>query len=139
MTRLQDPIKQTVDSLLDIDCKVVSKSKKTLDQKDLFVKFVNEIEGAIIRSNIAFTDLGLDLGSYEDTFFNIIDTLLVMRFGHQGAQIISEYLWERTAGEEVSGFEINDSKGNTIILNDAKDLWTYLLSTNPKLLDDEEG
>lgn len=28
MSRFQDPIKQTVDLLLDIDCKVITKSKK---------------------------------------------------------------------------------------------------------------
>lgn len=139
MSRFQDPIKQTVDLLLDIDCKVVTKSRKTLDQKDLFIKFINEVEGAIIRSNIAFTDLGLDLGSYEDTFFNIIDNLLVMRFGHEGAEIISQFLWDRTSGDEVDGFEVKDQSGNSIMLNDAKDLWTYLASINPKLLDDEEG
>lgn len=139
MTRFQDPIKQTVDFLLDVDCKVITKNKKSLEQKDLFVKLINEVEGAIIRSNIAFMDLGLDLGSYEDTFFNIIDTLFVMHFGPQGAEIISQYLWERTASDEVSGFEITDSSGNSIILNDAKDLWAYISSINPKLLDGEEG
>ena len=139
MTRFQDPIKQTVDLLLNVDCKVVTKTKKTLDQKELFIKLINEIESTIIRSNIAFTDLGLDLGSYEDSFFNIIDSLLVMHFGSQGAEVISQFLWERTSGEEVSGFEIKDSSGNSIILNDAKDLWAYITSINPKLLDEEEG
>jgi hypothetical protein len=139
MTRFQDPIKQTVDLLLDVDCKVVTKSKKSLQQKDIFVKLINEIEGAIIRSNIAFTDLGLDLGSYEDSFFNIIDSLLIMRFGPEGAEVVSQYLWDRTSGDDVDGFEIKDNSGTSIILNDAKDLWAYLASINPKLLDDEEG
>ncbi len=139
MSRFQDPIKQTVDLLLDVDCKVITKTKKTLEQKELFIRLINEIESTIVRSNIAFTDLGLDLGSYEDSFFNIIDSLLVMHFGSQGADIISQFLWERTSSEEVSGFEIKEPSGNSIILNDAKDLWAYITSINPKLLDEEEG
>ncbi len=139
MSRFQDPIKQTVDLLLDVDCKVITKTKKTLEQKELFIRLINEIESTIVRSNIAFTDLGLDLGSYEDSFFNIIDSLLVMHFGSQGADIISQFLWERTSSEEVSGFEIKEPSGNSIILNDAKDLWAYITSINPKLLGEEEG
>lgn len=139
MSRFQDPIKQTVDLLLDVDCKVVTKTKKTLEQKELFIRLINEIESTIVRSNIAFTDLGLDLGSYEDSFFNIIDSLLVLHFGSKGAEIISQFLWDRTSGDEIDGFEIKDQSGNSIILNDAKDLWAYITSINPKLLDEEEG
>jgi hypothetical protein len=138
MTRLQDPIKETVDSILNVDSTKVVINKKRIPRKELFTAIVTNIEKVANRSNLAFLDLNLDLSTFEDAYYAIIDGLILMHFGYKCGEIISFYINERTVDEEVTGCKFEDADGNTIELKNAEDLWNYLIFLNPKLLDEEE-
>jgi hypothetical protein len=138
MTRLQDPIKETIDSILNVDSTKVVINKKRIPRKELFTAIVTNIEKVANRSNLAFLDLNLDLTTFEDAYYAIIDGLILMHFGYKCGEIISFYINERTVDEEVTGCKFEDADGNTIELKNAEDLWNYLIFLNPKLLDEEE-
>jgi len=141
MIRFQDPIKETVDSILNVDSTRVVVSKKRIPRKELFTAIINNIEKVANRSNLAFLDLNLDLTTFEDAYYAIIDGLILMHFGYRCGEIISYYINERTVDEDVTGckiFKFEDADGNTIELKNAEDLWNYLIFINPKLLDGEE-
>jgi hypothetical protein len=138
MTRLQDPIKETVDSILNVDSTKVVVNKKQIPRKELFIAIVNNIEKVANRSNLAFLDLNLDLSTFEDAYYAIIDGLILMHFGYKCGEIISFYINERTVDEEATGCKFEDANGNTVSLQNAEDLWNYLIFVNPKLLDEEE-
>jgi hypothetical protein len=138
MTRLQDPIKETIDSILNVDSTKVVINKKRIPRKELFTAIVTNIEKVANRSNLAFLDLNLDLSTFEDAYYAIIDGLILMHFGYKCGEIISFYINERTVDEEVTGCKFEDADGNTIELKNAEDLWNYLIFLNPKLSDEEE-
>jgi hypothetical protein len=139
MIRLQDPIKETVDSILKVDSKKTLLLKKQVPRKELFIAIINNIEKVANRSNLAFMDLSLDLSTFEDAYYAIIDGLILMHFGFKCGEIISFYINERTIDEEANGCEYTDANGKTFVLNNAEDLWNYLIFLNPSLLNEEEG
>jgi len=57
-----------------------------------------------------------------------------MHFGHELAEIISFYIWERvTPDGSVNALLAED--GTEIVLNNPYDLWTLLCTMNPKLVE----
>jgi hypothetical protein len=126
-------VQGAIDELLNVKS-VVRRKKKTEQnkKKDLFIHAINNLEHTIIRTNIAFTDFGIDYSNYDDLFFAVIDALLLMNFGKDSAELISFYLWDRT-NPDGSINPIFDENENEIILKDAHQLWDLLCKLNPKI------
>ena len=126
-------VQTAVDGLLNIKS-VVRRRKKTEQnkKKEMFTQIINGLEEAIIRSNIAMIDFGLDYSAYDETFLNVIDSLLYMNFGKDAAELISYYLWDRM-NPDGSINPIFDEDEKEIILQDAHELWELLCKLNPKL------
>jgi hypothetical protein len=126
-------VQTAVDGLLNIKS-VVRRRKKTEQnkKKEMFTQIINGLEEAIIRSNIAMIDFGLDYSAYDETFLNVIDSLLYMNFGKDAAELISYYLWDRM-NPDGSINPIFDEDDKEILLQDAHELWELLCKLNPKL------
>lgn len=126
-------VQTAVDGLLNIKS-VVRRKKKTEQnkKKEMFTQIINGLEEAIIRSNIAMVDFGLDYSAYDETFLNVIDSLLYMNFGKDAAELISYYLWDRV-NPDGSINPIFDEEDQEILLKDAHELWELLCKLNPKL------
>lgn len=126
-------VQTAVDGLLNIKS-VVRRKKKTEQnkKKEMFTQIINGLEEAIIRSNIAMVDFGLDYSAYDETFLNVIDSLLYMNFGKDAAELISYYLWDRV-NPDGSINPIFDEEEQEIVLRDAHELWELLCKLNPKL------
>ena len=115
-------VQTAVDGLLNIKS-VVRRKKKTEQnkKKEMFTQIINGLEEAIIRSNIAMIDFGLDYSAYDETFLNVIDSLLYMNFGKDAAELISYYLWDRM-NPDGSINPIFDEDDKEILLQDAHEL-----------------
>ena len=126
-------VQTAIDGLLNIKC-VVRRRKKTEQnkKKEMFVQIINGLEETIIRTNIAMIDFGLDYSAYDETFLNVIDSLLYMNFGKDAAELISYYLWDRM-NPDGSINPIFDEDDKEILLQDAHELWELLCKLNPKL------
>jgi len=126
-------VQTAIDGLLNIKS-VVRRKKKTEQnrKKEMFIQIINGLEEAIIRSNIAMVDFGLDYSSYDETFLTVIDSLLYMNFGKDAAELISYYLWDRV-NPDGSINPILDEEDNEIVLKDSHELWELLCKLNPKL------
>ena len=126
-------VQTAVDGLLNIKS-VVRRRKKTEQnkKKEMFTSIINGLEEAIVRSNIAMIDFGLDYSAYDETFLNVIDSLLYMNFGKDAAELISYYLWDRM-NPDGSINPIFDEDDKEILLQDAHQLWELLCKLNPKL------
>jgi len=126
-------VQTAVDGLLNIKS-VVRRRKKTEQnkKKEMFTQIISGLEEAIIRSNIAMIDFGLDYSAYDETFLNVIDSLFYMNFGKDATELISYYLWDRV-NPDGSINPIFDEDDQEIILEDAHQLWELLCKLNPKL------
>jgi hypothetical protein len=77
-------------------------------------------------------ELKLDFSSHNDNFFNIIDKLLVLKYGKEVAELINFYVYDRI-NPDGSMNGMTDRKGNDIILNNINDLWNIVIKINPSI------
>lgn len=124
-------IQLAINKLLGVKSLIRRKKKSRIDKKkELFTTIINSIEQIVNRQNLMYAELNLDLSNYDESFLDVIDALIYLHFGKEGAELISYYLWDRL---DPSG-DINplmDEAGKEIILESAQDLWNLLIRTNP--------
>ena len=119
-------IKQSLQDILNVDFKVKRKKKTELDiQKDLFFKIIISLEKLNMRSNVLTVDLDIDLTKYDETFYDVLDNLLILHFGKNIAEIIFFYVYDRI-DQEGNIASLRDSKGNSIVLENVHDLWNLI-------------
>lgn len=116
-------IKQTIETMIgtDLSLKRKKKSKHNLD-RETFEKIIITLERANIRTTLVESDLNIDLSKYDESFYEIIDNLIIMHFGKQAASIIFFYVYERL-NPNGSINELRDINDVPLILNNPYDLW----------------
>lgn len=126
-------IQSAVNSVLNVQSFVKRKSPKGPEKKrESFIRILNMMEEAIVRSSIMYTDLEIDMAKYDEKFFSVIDYLLLSSYGPQCYDLISFYLWERI-DENGEAQSLIDSQGQEINMQSPYDLWDLMIKINPKL------
>jgi len=126
-------VKLAVDEMLKINSVVRRKKKQEADKKrELFCGVINSIEQLNIRGTLALADLNLDLGSYDEKFFEVIDALIYINFGKECTELISFYLWNRINPDGTINPILSDD-GGEIYLSSPYELYDLLMKINPKL------
>ena len=119
-------IKQSLENILNADFTVKRKKRTELDiERDLFFKIILSLERLNNRSNILASDLDIDLVKYDEVFYDVIDKLLLLKYGKEISEIIFFYVYDRI-DEEGNITYLNDTNGNPVILENVNDLW-YLI------------
>ena len=128
-----DNLRQAIDHLLNVKSAIKRKKQtKQIQNRELFIGIINSIQMLTSRANIAYTDLKLDFSTYDEPFLEIIDTLLLLKYGKEGYELISFYLWERENPDGTYN-ELQDEDNNVIPLETPIDLWNILLRVNPNI------
>lgn len=128
-----NPIKVAIDKILNVDASI-KRRKHTRQQqnKEIFISAISLLEQTINRSEIAFADLKIDYSTYDESFYQVIDKLMMLYLGDKAYLIVSFYLWERNNPDGTQNI-INDSEGNVVELNNPHDLWSVVVKLNPNL------
>lgn len=125
-------IQTVINEILNVKSLIRRKKKNQSDKKkELFVSIVNAIEHVSNRQNLMYVDLQVDFTTYDESFLDIIDALVILHFGKEGAELIAYYLWDRV-NPDGSINTLVDENNNPIVLETASDLWDTLLLMNPK-------
>jgi hypothetical protein len=101
-------------------------------KRDSFVRIINLLESAIVRSNIMFSDIEIDMAKYDERFYEVIDHLILASYGQECYELISFYLWERL-DEDGQPLSLIDTHGKEINLQSPHDLWDLMVKINPKI------
>ena len=116
-------VKQTLETMIGTDLSLKRKKKSEHDlSKEQFDKIIIALERVNIRTALVGTEFEIDLSKYDETFYEIIDNLLVMHFGKQASEVIFFYVYERM-NPDGSINELRDLNDQVIILNNPNDLW----------------
>jgi hypothetical protein len=125
-------IQSAINELLNVKSLIRKKKKTQSDKKkELFISIVNAIEHVTNRQNLMYIDLQLDFTTYDESFLDIIDALIILHFGKEGAELIAYYLWDRV-NPDGSLNTLMSEDGVEIVLETVNDLWNLLLRVNPK-------
>lgn len=139
----KDPLnslKQSLDQLLQADTSIKRKKKKEYDQKrDLFINVINQFEHAISKSYLLEKDYKLDMSKYEENFYQIIDSLILLAFGKQVYELLSFYFYERFNPDGSENGLIIEETGEELFIKDAIELWDLINRVKPDIFDGEKG
>ena len=125
-------IQTAINEILNVKSLIRRKKKNQSDKKrELFISIINAIEHVSNRQNLMYVDLQLDFTTYDESFLDIVDALVILHFGKEGAELIAYYLWDRV-NPDGSINPLIDENNNPIVLESASDLWETLLLMNPK-------
>lgn len=116
-------IKQTLETMIGTDLSLKRKKKSEYDlNKETFEKIIVALERANVRTSLVENDFSIDLSKYDESFYEIIDNLILLHFGKQAASVIFFYVYERL---NLNGSinELRDKDDNPVILNNPSDLW----------------
>ena len=133
-------LKQSLDQLLQANTAIKRKNKKSYDQKrDLFINIINQFEAAITNSYLLEKDHKIDMSKYEESFYQIIDSLILLSFGKDIYEILQFYFYERfnPDGSE-NGLIIEETK-EEIFLRNASELWDMILRIKPDIFNGKAG
>jgi hypothetical protein len=116
-------VQQSIESIIGADT-ILKRRKKTEDDinRDIFEKIIITLEQANIRSSIIGGDFKLDFTSYDETFYEIIDNLILMQFGKEASEVIFFYVYERINPDGTVN-ELADQDNQVVALNNPTDLW----------------
>ena len=119
-------IKQTLETMIGTDLSLKRKKKSEHDlNKELFEKIIIALERTNIRTALVGTEFDIDLSKYDETFYEVIDNLMLMQFGKQAAEVIFFYVYERM-NPDGSINELRDTNDTPIVLNNPTDLWDLI-------------
>ena len=132
MEKELNEIQHAINNILNVKSLIRRKKKSQSDKrKELFITIINAIEQIVTRQNMMYMELQLDFAKYDEPFLDTIDALIILYFGKEGADLIGWYLWERLNPDGTIN-PVLDEFGNEITINTPAELWSVLVSTNPK-------
>jgi hypothetical protein len=116
-------IKQSVEDIIGANT-FLRRKKKTEDdnQRERFEQIIRTLEEIEVRGVILGSDLKIDFTTYDEKFYDVIDTLILMQFGKEASEIIFFYLYERV-NPDGSINQLVDTNDQYVILNSPTDLW----------------
>lgn len=129
-------LKQSLDQLLQADTSIKRKNKKSYDQKrDLFINVINQFEAAITKSYLLEKDFKIDMSKYEENFYQIIDSLILLSFGKDVYELLSFYFYERYNPDGSENGLIIEETGEEVFIKDALELWDLIIKVQPNIFD----
>jgi len=138
---MPDPLsnlKQSLDQLLQADTSIKRKNRKIYDQKkELFINLINQFETSITRSYLMEKDFKVDLSKYEENFYQVIDSLILLAFGKQIYEILSFYFYDRYNPDGTQNSIIIQETDEEIKLDNVEDLWNIVVSINPDIFNEK--
>lgn len=105
-----------------------SKLKK---EKQIFIDIIKNLQNIDKRTFSLLKEAKIDLTTYDESFYHIIEDLLLLKYGVSKTNIILWYLYDRLDLEgNITKITINNLDDNTAkeyILKNEEELWEFLL------------
>lgn len=105
------------------------KSSKVPTELDMFIDVVDRLEKCWDKSNKIYETFKVNILEYEEDYFQIIEDLLLMKYGAWKTEIILWYAFGRKDSDGNVFPLIMQPKGEEkqeVILNSPAELWTFL-------------
>ena len=122
-------IRQTLFSIhpLSYRIRVRQPDKQTMDKK-LFISVLKQLRQIEERRDFMAEEIGMDMTSYEDQFFSVIENLMKMHFKKEQLALIQMYLYQLVPDKEWDGTITieNNKKEETVPFKQPEDVWDVI-------------
>lgn len=130
-----EELKRAFDALLNTSTSLKRKKKSTIDRKrEMFLQVITLCEAVITREVLLAADFKLQLDNYNEDFYQIIDSLLLLYLGKDGFELVSFYLYDRINPDGTVNYLLDENQ-KEVKLETAEDLFNLLCKVNPSLFD----
>lgn len=130
-----EELKRAFDALLNTSTSLKRKKKNTADRKrEMFLQVVTLCEAVITREVLLAADFKLQLDNYNEDFYQIIDSLLLLYLGKDGFELVSFYLYDRINPDGTVNYLLDENQ-KEVKLETAEDLFNLLCKVNPSLFE----
>jgi hypothetical protein len=105
------------------------KKTKEISEEELFVESIGMIDHCWNRANKLYETFGLNTLEYEESYYQIIEDLLLIKYGYWKTEIILWYVFERKDEEENITpliVQYNGEEDKELILETPLELWNFL-------------
>lgn len=106
------------------------KDNQTISEKDTFIDIVNIFDKCNKRTGLLEQEFNVDLESYENPFFLLIENLLALSYGEDEAEIILWWVYDRFDEEgKLMPIKLDfEDEGveEDVIVETAEELWNLL-------------
>jgi hypothetical protein len=109
-----------------------SKNGKS-EEKEIFIEAVVLLEHCWSRTNVMHEELGIDLWSYEETYYKIIENLIFLKYSESIANLILWYVYDRfDADGKLLGLSITlpGKEPKLHMVKTPSDLWNLIEKIN---------
>src|SRR6056300_789441 len=126
-------IRQTLFSIhpLSYRIRVRQPDKQTMNKK-LFISVLKQLRQIEERRDFMAEEIGMDMTSYEDQFFSVIENLMKMHFKKEQLALIQMYLYQLVPDKEWDGtITIEKNKKEQIVnFKTPEEVWNVINKFN---------
>ena len=120
--KYKNRVRRVFNTYYDFRVRIVTKEvDQSIMNKSLFLNIIRNLKEIEDRRDFMNEEIGLDMTTYEDKFFAVIEDLFRMNFNKAQIGIIQAYIYEATRPE--------DWDGTVTIEVSKKDIKTFDLKT----------
>ena len=105
--------------------------KESMNKK-LFTGVINQLKKIEDRRDFMAEEIGMDMTTYEDQFFNVIEDLMKMSFNKTQLGLIQTYLYTLSPDKSWDGtivVEVGESKEEKVVkFKTPEDVWKVVTS-----------
>jgi hypothetical protein len=109
-----------------------SKNGKS-EEKEIFIEAVVLLEHCWSRTNVMHEELGIDLWSYEETYYKIIENLMFLKYSESIANLVLWYVYDRfDADGKLLGLNVTipGKEPKLYMVKTPLDLWNLIEKIN---------
>jgi|TARA_R110002167_G_scaffold347651_2_gene558616 hypothetical protein len=128
--KYKNRVRRVFNNYYDFRVRIVTKEvDQSIMNKSLFLNIIRNLKEIEDRRDFMNEEIGLDMTTYEDKFFAVIEDLFRMNFNKAQIGIIQAYIYEATRPEDWDGtvtIEVSKKDIKTFDLKTPEELWSVL-------------
>ncbi len=103
-THPKKKLRQVLHSIHPLSYRIKLKTvdKSTMEKK-LFIEIISQLRKIEDRRDFMSTEIGMDMTTYEDDFFAVIENLMKMHFNKEQLALIQMYLYQLVPDKDWDG------------------------------------
>ena len=128
--KYKNRVRRVFNTYYDFRVRIVTKEvDQSIMNKSLFLNIIRNLKEIEDRRDFMNEEIGLDMTTYEDKFFAVIEDLFKKNFNKAQIGIIQAYIYEATRPEDWDGtvtIEVSKKDIKTFDLKTPEELWSVL-------------
>ena len=108
----------------------IKSKQKGLSEKDIFINVIDILDECWTRSSVLGEEFGMDMSSYDEPFYLMIENLFYIKYGEWKTDIVLWWTYNRfNENEELMPVKLNDHVEKTeeeVFIETPEELWEFL-------------